>query len=189
MYEQKKHNQSILRSKQAFYLYMLVLGLLSGWSNITWLHQLCAVIAEIFIKLFQCMSLPVISLSIIVTLANYKTEAMMSTNWYKVISYTFSTTLIAATISCLLYILIHPALPASAQHITSQLPTNNFNYLAHISNLIPQTLLSPFLQQQVIAVLFLSIIFGLAIRNIADDTTQQYMRQLFQGLHSMLIVI
>ena len=54
-----------------FFLYtvMLVLGIVSGCSNNAELHAFAAFIADVFIKIFKCISLPIIGLSIIVTIS------------------------------------------------------------------------------------------------------------------------
>ncbi len=53
----------------------------------------------------------------------------------------------------------------------SALPVNvgAHPYLSYIENLIPSTIFSPFLENQVMSVLFLGIIIGSAIRMIPDD--------------------
>ncbi len=71
--------------------------------------------------------------------------------------------LLAAGISCLLYILIHPSMVHVATYPATNLPTDHVGYFQYIAHLIPTTIFSPFLEQQVISVLFLGILVGIAI--------------------------
>ncbi|GGI81170.1 dicarboxylate/amino acid:cation symporter [Legionella impletisoli] len=175
-------------STPVLYAVMIFLGILSGMSDIPLLKTLGLLIADVFIKIFKCISLPIISLSIIVTLASYRSDGMMKHIWRRTMRYTLGTTLVAAAISCLLYLVIHPSMVHDAKH-TEVVSTSQFSYLDHVSNLIPSSLFSPFLEQQVLSVLFLSIIIGVAIRFIPDDEPRQTITQFFKGAHGLFMVI
>ena len=58
---------------------MILLGILSGYSDITLLKTFGLFISDMFIKIFKCISLPIIALSIIVTLSNYRADGIMRT--------------------------------------------------------------------------------------------------------------
>lgn len=173
------------------FIYALVIGLgiASGMSNISILKETGLLVSDLFIKLFKCISLPIISLSIIVTLANYKTDGFMKKIWKRTITYTFSTTILAALISCLLYIIIQPnsvQVNLDAQTIQS---TTSSGYVAYLANIIPTNLLAPFLEQQVMGVLFLSIIIGVAVRQIPDEDSRDIITRFFRGAHGMFLVM
>lgn len=174
---------------QGFFIYlsMIVLGFLAGWFSIPGLEPLGLFIADVFIRLFKCISLPIIALSIIVTLANYSAEGKMRRVWQRAMIYTLSTTLVAASISCVLYLLIQPA---TINHLkTLVTPANPQGYLAHIANIIPTTFLSPFIEQQVMSVLLLGIAVGIAIRFIPDQEARSAITAFFRGAHGLLMVI
>ncbi|MFI4963665.1 MAG: dicarboxylate/amino acid:cation symporter, partial [Legionellales bacterium] len=76
------------------YAVMIALGIASGMSDIVFLKEAGLLVSDLFIKLFKCISLPIISLSIIVTLANYRADGLMKGIWRRTITYTVSTTLI-----------------------------------------------------------------------------------------------
>lgn len=71
------HQQKINFSTPLIYAVMIALGIVSGMSHIAVLKETGLLVSDLFIKLFKCISLPIISLSIIVTLANYKTDGFM----------------------------------------------------------------------------------------------------------------
>ncbi len=170
------------------YTLMIGLGVLSGYSDIVWLHKLGAVIADIFIRIFKCISLPIIALSIIVTLSNYSAEGEMRGIWRRAITYTLATTVFAATISFFLYVIIQPALVNPL--ISSVKPVvHQVSYFQHIESLIPSTVFSPFLEQQVMSVLFLGILVGLAIRYIPDPLAKASISAFFKGAHGVFLII
>ncbi|STX28653.1 amino acid transporter [Legionella beliardensis] len=170
------------------YSLMIVLGLLSGWSDISELKTLGLFISDVFIRIFKCISLPIIFLSIIVTLSNYRTDGSLRFVWRRAMTYTLGTTLVAAAISCLLYLLIKPSLIETIKQ-PSVLPGKQLTYLEHISQLIPSNILSPFLEQQVLSVLLLGIVFGIAIRFIPELKSREAITAFFRGTHSMFMVI
>ena len=180
------------QSSPFLYTVMILLGVLCGMSDIALLKSLGFFIADVFIRIFKCISLPIIALSIIVTLSNYRSDGMMRTVWRRTMCYTLGTTLIAAGISCLLYMLIQPGMVAAvSEHVIA--PTtvqgNELGYFQHVANLIPTTIVSPFLDNQVISVLFLGIVIGIAIRVIPDEPARHTITQFFRGAHGLFMVI
>jgi Na+/H+-dicarboxylate symporter len=171
------------------YALAILLGIFSGMSDIAVLKTLGLFLSDLFIRMFKCVSLPIIALSIIVTLSNYRSDGLMKTVWRRTMCYTLGTTLIAATVSCLLYLFIHPSMVDVVSLSVTQLPTDHTNYLQHLSNLIPETIFSPFIQNQVISVLFLGIIVGIAIRFIPDVEARKTVTQFFRGTHGLFMVI
>jgi Na+/H+-dicarboxylate symporter len=175
-------------STPILYLLMILLGIAAGFSDVDLLKQLGSAISDIFVKLFQCISLPVISLSIIVTLANYTSDGGMKIVWQRTIRYTLATTLIAATISCILYLLIQPE---SVTQITklNLVPQQTKSYFSYLSAIIPTNVLGPFLDHQVIGVLLISLVVGFAIRCIPEENSREVITQFFKGIHGLFLVI
>lgn len=185
-----QQQKKFILSTPVIYALMIGLGIASGMSNIAVLKEIGLLISDLFIKIFKCISLPIISLSIIVTLANYKTDGLMKKIWQRTIKYTFSTTIIAAVISCLLYIVINPSsVQVNLNTPTPAKATSNLGYLGYLANIVPTNLLSPFLEQQVIGVLLLSILLGLAVRQIPDEDSRETLTRFFRGAHGMFLVM
>ncbi|MFT4058125.1 MAG: dicarboxylate/amino acid:cation symporter [Legionella sp.] len=180
--------KNFIFSTPIIYAVMILLGIVSGMSNLMFLKDLGLLLSDLFIKIFKCISLPIISLSIIVTLANYSSDGLMKKIWQRTIKYTFSTTIIAAMISCILYILIQPS-SVQISDVPLQQSTNNLGYFGYLTNIIPTNLLSPFLEQQVMGVLFLSIIVGIAMRQIPDVDSRDTVTRFFRGIHGMFLIM
>lgn len=183
------HQQKKLISTPLLYAIMIGLGIASGLSDIAVLKETGLLISDLFIKIFKCISLPIISLSIIVTLANYRTDGVMKKIWQRTIRYTIGTTLIAATISCLLYILVQPSTVQVTLNATKLGAAGQLGYLSYLTNIIPTNLLSPFLEQQVMGVLLLSIVIGFAVRQIPDVESREVLTKFFRGAHGMFLVM
>lgn len=172
------------------YAIMIVLGVLSGYSDIALLKTFGLFIADVFIKIFKCISLPIIALSIIVTLSNYRADGVMRKIWGRAMSYTLGTTLIAAAVSCVLYLVIHPGLVGAVKQSNVVAPeTSQLGYFQHIANLIPSSVLSPFIEHQVMGVLLMGIVIGIAIRFIPEQDARQTITQFFRGAHGLFMVI
>lgn len=178
-------------STPVLYLIMILLGTVSGFSDNVVLKTLGLCISDVFIRIFKCISLPIIALSIIVTLSNYRSEGTMKTVWRRTMCYTLGTTLVAAGISFLLYNLIQPnsvgSIPTTGAHLAIE--TQQIGYFHYLSGLIPTTIFSPFLENQVISVLFLGIVIGIAIRFIPDAQPRETITQFFRGAHGLFMVI
>ena len=169
---------------------MIVLGVLNAYSDVPALHAFASFIADVFIKIFKCISLPIIGLSIIVTLSNYSADIKMKRVWQRAMTYTLSTTVVAAAISCVLYMLIRPAMITNqSSGLVIPMPVQSSSYLEHIANLIPSSILSPFIEQQVMGVLLMSIVIGIAIRFIKDEKARDTVTSFFRGTHGLFMVI
>lgn len=175
-----------------FYAIMIILGILSGISNISFLQQTGTLIADIFMNIFKCISTPIIALSIIVTLASYDEQKLMPAVWKKTLLYTISTTLIAAFVSCILYLFIHPVNVTNIQQTTTLvnfMAMNESTYVHHLAKLIPDNIFAPFIEHQVAGVLLIGIITGIAIRYIPDESAKQTITQFFKGMHGIFFMI
>ncbi|HEX2549049.1 MAG TPA: dicarboxylate/amino acid:cation symporter [Gammaproteobacteria bacterium] len=184
-------NKKKLKFTQPFILYfiMLTLGILVGLSNISYLQSFGLMISDIFIKIFKFISMPIIALSIIVTLSSYENNDVgMSRIWRRTLLYTFSTTMIAALLSCILYIVIHPSnVNVSTENIVNV--ANKTTYWQHLSSLIPNNIFSPFIEHQVLSVLILGILIGIAIRYIPDNDAKIAVKNVFKGFHGIFFII
>lgn len=176
-------------TKPALYSFVIIAAILSGLSDFQFLHELGTNIAEIFMRLFKAISLPMISLSLIVTLCENRADDDHKILWKKAIFYTSLTTILASFIAMLLYVLIQPE-NVSKFHdtIEKSIETQNV-YFSHLIKLVPDNILAPFIEHQVMGVLFIGIVIGLAIRYIPEERPRETVANFFIGLHSILIKI
>lgn len=191
MCAQHTHQKKMWFSLPFLYALMIGLGILSGYSDIALLKSLGLFISDVFIKIFKCISLPIIALSIIVTISNYRADGLMRTVWQRAMTYTLGTTLVAAAVSCVLYLAIAPSVIVQAKQssVMPAVPGQKIGYLQHLANLIPSTIFEPFLEHQVMGVLLLGIVIGIAIRYIPEPEAKESIRQFFRGAHGLFMVV
>ena len=171
------------------YLLAIISGIFSGTSAMPLVRDGGILIADLFIKTFKCVSLPIISLSIIIVIAQTHLQGQMQKIWQRTLLYTLTTTIIAATISCVLYILIQPD---NIPIVIKSTPIQEgpiISYWQHLSNLIPAHIFAPFVEHNVMGALVLSFVTGLAIRHIQDETIRTMLLRFFKGFHTMFLVI
>ena len=184
-----KYKQSFWSSSLFLYSLAIFLGLIAGYSDMVILHKLTQVISDIFVKLFKLISLPVIALSIIVTLANYRRDGSMQFIWKKTMLYTFGTTLIAAAVSFFLYLMIAPqSIQTNVQELTVPIGAKH-SYFDFVTNLVPSSFIEPFLEHQVMSILLIALLIGFAIPQIPDEKGRETLIRFFKGSHALVMVL
>ncbi|MBA5723856.1 dicarboxylate/amino acid:cation symporter [Candidatus Liberibacter sp.] len=173
-----------------FYILAVLVGIFSGITDLPVLHGFAEIIANIFIRIFKFISLPLISLSLIVSLARCTPEQGMGKMWKLTIYYTIATTLLAACVALVLYKVISPA-NMTLQSDISNVPVDIYNagYLKYIVNLVPQNFLAPFLEGQIIGIFLICGSIAIAIHFIPDTKTKSTVIALFEGMYSVFSTI
>ena len=116
----------------------MAVGLLTGWANIPILNETATVTSDLFLRLLKLISLPIIFLAVTSTITGMKSFHEMRRMGRKVLTYTLGTTLVAATVALLLYVLIDPA--SSAQGAEGGiLPevAKPASYFSFVLNIVP----------------------------------------------------
>ncbi len=172
-----------------FYTLAIVIGVVAGIAGgDTWfaVGKFCS---DVFLRLFRCVSMPMISLSVIVALMHSGENRAMQRVWKKTLCYTLLTTLAAVTVSAFLYTWIQPAnmgkLPAEG---LMKEPAQG-SYTQYLLQIFPDNLLGAFLQYQVLTVLLMSVVVGLSIRKISQEEARATIQHFFEGFHSILFTI
>lgn len=182
------HTKSI--KTKHLYLIAIALSLLSSYLNLNSLIELAQIITDNFIKVFKCVSIPIISLSIIVTFSGFREDKNIQTLWKKTMYYTVITTVIAASITAILYYMISPSNLATHNNVSAiGIDMKTANYFVYLSNLIPSNILTPFIEHNVMGVLLVSIVIGISISFIPEKSTRKAISNFFKGAHAMFIVI
>ena len=138
----------------------LIVGAVLGWFNIDWLNGLLGFIATAYTRLFQFVAVPTIALAVITTLSSLGGQKETGRIFLHTLTYTLLTTIAAAAVGLVLYLLISPEnLPAEAIQ-TSQLSTVNsqlstVTYRDHILSVIPNNVIEPFATGNVLSILLI----------------------------------
>ena len=140
--------------------------------------------------MFKCISMPIVSLSIINSLSCYCSDKRQSTLWQKTLFYTLFTTFLSAAVAALLYYIVNPAAVVIGENdmYESYIPTGK-NYLQSLLSIIHDSISQAFIEHQVFSVLLISVILGIAINSIKESETKTTLLHFFNGLNSMFLYI
>ena len=180
-----------MQKSYIYYGVAILLGVIAGLLNIPFINTISKTVSEIFIRIFKCISMPIVSLSIIIALSCYGSESNTSKIWKKTLFYTTLTTLLAASIAAILYSIINPpSVSINTSAITNAVSSNNTEgYLKYFLEIIPDSISKSFIEHKVLSVLLISAIFGLAIRLIDNSEVKSTIVNLFKGLHNIFFSI
>ena len=93
--------------KIALWIGALIIGTILGILGINWINQSMELIATIYTKLFQLLSVPTIVLAVVTTFATFGSKGS-GRIFTRTLTYTLLTTIAAACVGALLYVLIAP---------------------------------------------------------------------------------
>lgn len=189
--EKKNSNSQV--NKLALWIGALALGALLGALGIEWLNALMNFIATAYTRLFRLLAVPTIALAVATTLASLGNHAETGKMFRHALAYTFLTTIAAAAVGLVLYIIVSPGnLPADVvRGGGADVPPNlgHTSYYEHILEVIPNNIIRPLIEGNVLSVLLLSAAVGIALTKMpATDKKDVIVKGLF-GLQDLLIML
>lgn len=194
MDEKEKQKQDSKQTKQiAWWIGALVVGALLGVLGVAPLNALMDFIATVYTRLFQLLAVPTIALAVITTLAVLGNQKDTGRIFRRAVIYTVLTTITAAAVGLLLYLVIAPGnLPAEmVNNATAAVPQNlgQTTYYDHILGVIPNNILKPFLEGNVLSILLLSAAVGIGLAKMpAGDRKDTLLKGLW-GLQDLLFLL
>ena len=166
----------------------LVLGAVLGMLGIGWLDATMGFIATVYTRLFQLLAVPTIVLAVITTFASFGTKGS-GRIFGQTLTYTLLTTFAAAVVGAILYILIAPGnLPLDAINRQEQAAALNtdLSYSEHIISIIPNNLVRPFLEGNVLSLLILAFAIGIALSRLPESENKAVVVKGVLGLQDLL---
>ena len=165
----------------------LVVGALFGMIGLGWLDQLMTFIATVYTRLFQLLAVPTIVLAIISTFATFGSKGYGKV-FGRTLTYTLLTTFAAAAVGAILYVLIAPGnLPAEAiiqGGETVEAP--QMSYTEHILNVIPNNIVKPILEGNVLSLLLLAFAIGIGLSKLPESENKAVVVKGILGLQELL---
>ena len=167
----------------------VLLGLGAGALNIDWLTSFASIVSDLFINLLKLVSLPIIFLSIVSTASGMESVRELRFLGSRVLKYTIFTTLIAALTALSLFLLIDPvsAYTGGDGKEVAQAAIQP-DYIKYFVQMVPANIIEPFLNNNVVGVLFIAIILSLSTISLADDT-RRTLHNLFSALYAAVMKI
>ena len=131
-------------------------------------------VVECFMRLLKLISTPLIFIAILSTLTGMGSLQNARKMGGRLIKYTLLTTVIAATIALILYLIIDPARQMMSVDMQAAVPeASKASYLSHLATLVPSNMLQPFLEGNPISVLFVALLIGIAVLMLPEEKQQK----------------
>lgn len=155
----------------------LAAGVGLGLLHVAAIDNTMTVIATVFTRLFRLLAVPTIVLAIINTLASLGARREMGRMFRTTITYTLLTTTAAALVGLGLYLLIQPDnMPASmlagAAERVNQMESSG-SYTAYLLSVIPDNVVRPLLDGNVLGLLILCFAVGIALSRMPESRPKQ----------------
>ena len=165
----------------------LVVGAMLGLLGISWLDQFMTFLATVYTRLFQLLAVPTIVLAIITTLTTFGSRGY-GRIFGRTLTYTLLTTIAAAAVGALLYVLIAPGnLPLEAITMGEQaVEEPQMSYADHFINVIPNNIVQPFLEGNVLSLLLLAFAIGIGLSKLPESENKSVVVKGLLGLQELL---
>ena len=169
----------------------LVVGAVLGLFGLGWLNDVMNFVATVYTKLFQLLAVPTIVLAVITTFATFGSKGS-GRIFGRTLIYTLLTTFAAAVIGALLYVTIAPGnLPVEAisQAHSSIADTPQQTYYDHILSIIPNNIVKPFLEGNVLSLLILAFAIGIGLSKLPESENKAVVVKGLLGLQDLLFLL
>lgn len=181
--------------KTILWIAALVMGAILGVLGLDWINATADFVATVYTRLFQLLAVPTIVLAVITTFATFGSKGS-GRILGRTLSYTLITTFAAAVVGAVLYVAIAPgnlpidALNSGAQPIAEQSsPTHSLSdiasqtsYVNHILSIIPNNIVKPFLEGNVLSLLLLAFAVGIGLSKLPESENKQMIVNGLSGL-------
>ena len=188
--EQGKNKQN---KQLALWIGALILGAILGTLGIEVLNGMMNFVATVYTRLFQLLAVPTIALAVVTTLSSLGNQADTGKIFRHAIVYTLLTTIAAAAVGLVLYNIVAPGnLPTDmVQSGTSELPQNleQTSYYDHILGVIPNNIIKPFAEGNVLSILLLAAAAGIALAKMPQSDKKDVVVKGLLGLQDLLFML
>ena len=169
----------------------LLVGAILGLLGFAWLNAAANFVAAVYTHLFQLLAVPTIVLAVITTFATFGAEGS-GRIFGRTLVYTLLTTFAAAVVGALLYVAIAPgSLPMEmlnqADDAIAEAPKTS--YYDHILSVIPNNIVKPFLEGNVLSLLLLAFAVGIGLSKLADSENKSVIVKGLLGLQELLFLL
>ena len=177
--------------KTLLWIGALVVGAILGLLGLGWLNSLMDFVATVYTRLFQLLAVPTIVLAVITTFATFGSKGSGRIFGHTLI-YTLLTTFAAAAIGALLYVVIAPGnLPVETISSSTQ-PSDispQTSFYDHILSVIPNNIVKPFLEGNVLSLLLLAFAVGIGLSKLPESENKSVVVKGLLGLQDLLFLL
>ena len=169
----------------------LVVGALLGFLGLNWLDVVMNLVATVYTRLFQLLAVPTIVLAVITTFATFGAKGSKRIFGHT-LTYTLLTTIAAATVGAVLYLMIAPGnLPAEVVDSSSKVSDigPQLTYTEHIISIIPNNIVKPFFDGNVLSLLLLAFAIGFGLSKLPESENKAVLIKGLLGLQELLFLL
>ena len=168
----------------------LIVGALLGLLGIGWLNTVMDFIATVYTRLFQLLAVPTIVLAVITTFATFGSQGS-GRIFGRTLTYTLLTTFAAAAVGAILFVLIAPGnLPLEALgNSTEAIDAPQTSYIDHIISIIPNNIVRPILEGNVLSLLLLAFAVGIGLSKLPESENKAVVVKGLSGLQELLFLL
>ena len=177
--------------KTLIWIGALIVGALLGLLGIGWLNTVMDFIATVYTRLFQLLAVPTIVLAVITTFATFGSQGS-GRIFGRTLTYTLLTTFAAATVGAILFVLVAPGnLPLEAITNSADYTDNTpqTSYIDHLISIIPNNIVRPVLEGNVLSLLLLAFAIGIGLSKLPESENKAVVVKGLSGLQELLFLL
>ena len=184
----------------------LITGAILGLLQVEAVDATANFVATVYTRLFQLLAVPTIVLAVTTTLATLGAGKDTGRIFRHAITYTLLTTFAAAAVGLVLYVVIAPgnlpadmiaqsgesnSAPSSLHSPLGQgtLARQELSYADHLLSVVPDNIVKPFLEGNVLSLLLLAAAIGIALAKMKDTDGKAAVVKLLSGLQDLLFTL
>ena len=178
-------------TKTILWIAALVVGAVLGLLGLHWLDQTMEFVAVVYTRLFQLLAVPTIVLAVITTFATFGSKGS-GRIFGHTLTYTLLTTFAAAAVGAGLYALVTPgnlSAEAIGQGGEAVADTPQLSYYSHLISLIPNNIVKPFLEGNVLSLLLLAFAIGFGLSKLPESENKNVVVKFLLGLQELLFLL
>ena len=173
----------------------LVVGAVLGLLGLGWLNDVMNFVATVYTRLFQLLAVPTIVLAVITTFATFGSKGS-GRIFGRTLIYTLLTTFAAAVVGAMLFMLIAPGnLDLSNLSLNESIGAppqgdlEEVSYYSHFISIIPNNIVRPFLEGNVLSLLLLASAVGIGLSKLTDSENKAVVTKGLLGLQELLFLL
>ena len=170
----------------------LVVGAILGLLGIAWLDEVMNFVATVYTRLFQLLAVPTIVLAVITTFATFGSSGSGKIFGHT-LTYTLLTTFAAAAVGAALYVIVAPGLlpleALSAATVPEASASGTASYADHLLSVIPNNIVRPFLEGNVLSLLLLAFAVGIGLSKLPESENKAVVVKGLLGLQDLLFLL
>ena len=166
------------------------MGALLGLLGLGWLNTTMDFIAAVYTRLFQLLAVPTIVLAVITTFATFGSQGS-GRIFGRTLTYTLLTTFAAAAVGAILFVLVAPGnLPLEAiSNSADYTETPQTSYFDHLISIIPNNIVRPILEGNVLSLLLLAFAVGIGLSKLPESENKAVVVKGLSGLQELLFLL